>query len=272
MVTHLHIPSFPLNQFIHSFFYFSGHSPMHSMERFLPDGNTYLLLELTDRPQYIYDNEKLVEIQACKKGWFSGFRTTPITIPSGRESEMVVVSFYRGKTLSFLKDPVHALTDQVVDAELVLKNEILELRDNLIDRTTPAAKCLYLEKELIKFYRNQLAENPFVLYALQMIQEAPQQQSLKALSRQVGYSQKHLIKIFKDHVGVSPKEFLKVIRFQKAIFEIEKYHDINWASLAYDCGFYDQSHFIADFKSFSGFTPSEYMARKGENLNYVPVL
>ena len=97
------------------------------------------------------------------------------------------------------------------------------------------------------------------------------QKSLKEISSLVGYTQKHSIKIFKDHVGVTPKEFLKIIRFQKAIAEIEQQKNINWASLASDCGFYDQSHFIADFKIFSRFTPAEYIKLKGDFLNYIPI-
>ena len=41
--------------------------------------------------------------------------------------------------------------------------------------------------------------------------------------------------------------------------------------ISQDCGFYDQAHFINDFKFFSGFTPEEYVRRKNDVLNYVPV-
>jgi AraC-like DNA-binding protein len=53
--------------------------------------------------------------------------------------------------------------------------------------------------------------------------------------------------------------------------QIEKNAKVNWAGLAVDCGYYDQAHFIDDFKNFSGFTPLSYLSRKNEELNYVPV-
>jgi AraC-like DNA-binding protein len=61
------------------------------------------------------------------------------------------------------------------------------------------------------------------------------------------------------------------MRFQKAIQEIENNKSIQWINIATESGFYDQAHFINDFKDFSGFTPSEYIKRKAETLNYIPV-
>ncbi|HMX79717.1 MAG TPA: helix-turn-helix transcriptional regulator, partial [Ferruginibacter sp.] len=85
------------------------------------------------------------------------------------------------------------------------------------------------------------------------------------------YSQKHLIKLFKDHVGITPKGFLKIIRFQKAVQEIEASKNIHWARLALESGYYDQAHFIHDFKEFSGFTPQEYTQKQYDYLNYIAV-
>ena len=77
--------------------------------------------------------------------------------------------------------------------------------------------------------------------------------------------------MFKRHVGVTPKAYLKIMRFQKAITEIENSGKISWTNISQDCGFYDQAHFINDFKLFSGFTPEQYLRQKSDLLNYVPV-
>jgi len=61
------------------------------------------------------------------------------------------------------------------------------------------------------------------------------------------------------------------MRFQKAILEIESRDSVHWSSIALESGFYDQAHFINDFKTFSGFTPNEYLKKKSELLNYIPV-
>ncbi len=241
------------------------------MDRFLPDGEVQIIFDLTDYPKYIYDNETLKEIQSCQNVWFSGFRTEPITIPSGKESEMLIVQFKKGRAFPFLIEPMQNLTNFVVDAELVISPIILNIRERLLEASSPFEKFQVLEKLLLKIYLRKLKENSFVDFAVSKIIASPNQSSIKTISNKVGFSQKHFIKLFKEHVGVTPKEFLKVIRFQKAIQHIENQIAVDWSQISYDCGFYDQSHFIADFKNFSGFTPSEYIKQKGDFLNYIPV-
>jgi hypothetical protein len=144
LTTKIHIPAFPLNQFIDHFFYYTGFYPEHSIDRFLPDGEVQIIFDLTDYPKYIYDNYTLKEIQSCRNVWFSGFRTEPITIPSGKESEMLIIQFRKGKTFPFLSELMHQLTNYVVDAELVLKTDILNIRESLLEVKTPEQKFLLL--------------------------------------------------------------------------------------------------------------------------------
>jgi AraC-like DNA-binding protein len=271
LITKFHIPAYPLNQFIDHFFYYEGYNPEHSVDRFLPDGEVQIIFDLTDYPKFIYDNETLKEIQSCQNVWFSGFRTEPITIPSGKESEMLIVQFKKGKAFPFLNEPMYNLTNFVVDAELVLKSDILNIRESILESPTPIKKFQVLEKRLLACYINQLNESPLIDFAISKILSSPNQCSIKEISDNAGFSQKHIIKLFKEKVGVTPKEFLKVIRFQKAIQQIDHQISADWPAIAYDCGFYDQSHFIADFKLFSGFTPTEYARQKGDFLNYIPI-
>lgn len=271
MITSIYIPVYPLNQFIDNFFYYSGFHPEHSVDRFLPDGEVQIIFDLTDEPKFIYDNYTLEEIQSCRKAWFSGFRTEPITIPSGRESEMLIVQFKKGKVFPFLKEPMHFLTNIVLDAELVLKKEIVAIRESLGSAKMPLQKFKILEVAILDCYLSHLNENPFIDFAISKIIASPSQYSIRAISEKVGYSQKHMIKMFKEYVGVTPKEFLKVIRFQKAIEQIARQVPVDWFSIAYDCGYYDQSHFISDFKKFSGYTPTEYLQQRGDFPNYVPI-
>ena len=241
------------------------------IERLLPDGNVQVIFELTEQPKYIYDNDSLDEIQSCRRVWFSGFRTKPITIPSGLGSEMLIISFKKGRAFPFISVPMHALKNTVVDGELVLNNDILNLRDHLQEAQNPEEMFGIIERNLIRHYARALEENPFIDYAVKTLSSSPHGACLRELSRQVGYSQKHLIKLFKDHIGVTPKEFVKVSRFQQAVQMIQDSDHVSWTDVAYSTGYYDQSHFIADFKKLSGFTPGRYLKIKGEILNYIPV-
>lgn len=241
------------------------------MDRFLPDGYIYVVFDLTDYPKFIYDNHTLKEIQSCRNVWFSGIREKYITIPSGRDNEMFIINFRKGKAYPFVEMPMYELTDFVVDGELVLSPGILDMRESLLECGTVQQKFLYAEQYLSKLFLKKLIPNPFVDYSVKLIAETPHQLSIHHLVEKVGFSQKHLIKIFKEHVGVTPKAFLKIMRFQKAIQEIETYKTANWASIALESGYYDQAHFINDFKDFSGFTPNQYLNMQSDFTNYIAV-
>lgn len=271
MIHEMYFLSLPLSQFIESFIYYKEYNPIHSVDRFLPDANINIVIDLTDYPKFIYDNNTLKEIQTCKKVWFSGIRNKYITIPSGRDSEMFIVNFHKGSAYPFVQMPVNELTDMVVDGELIMTNGILTLREKLLELKQAEEKFRHAEQYFLQVYLHKLSVNPFVQFSVNMIVNNPTAISLHKLYEKVGFSQKHCIKIFREHVGITPKSFLRIIRFQKVVKEIECGGNIDWTTIAYECGYYDQSHFIHDFKEFSGFTPEVYLAIKRDFLNYVPV-
>ncbi len=271
MILNTHIPRFPLNQFIDYFIYTEGYNPDHSIDRFLPDGNTEIIIDFADAPKYIYDNQTLREIQACHRVWASGVRTEAISIPSGRHSALLVISFRKGMAYPFFPLPMDEMADRVVDADLLWGNDFAFLREQLLGIKEIDLKFETVESFLLGHFPGKLVGNPAVDYALAEIIRQPDQISLAGLSQHIGYSQKHFIGMFKRQVGITPKAYLKIIRFQKAITAIERRREVNWAIISQDCGFYDQPHFINDFKVFSGFTPAEYTRAKNGVLNYVPV-
>lgn len=72
-------------------------------------------------------------------------------------------------------------------------------------------------------------------------------------------NQRDLERRFNSKVGVSPKQLAKVIRLQAALQEMAGGQHDNLTSVAYECEYYDQAHFIKDFKEFSGVSPKEYL-------------
>ena len=271
MIVETQIPRFPLSQFVGHFMYYDGYNPSHSIDRFLPDGNTEIIIDFDDRPQHIYDNQTLKEKQACHHVWASGVRTEFITIPSGRHAAMFIISFKKGMAYPFFPLPMNEMADRVVDADLLWRNDFALLRERLLEIDEINLKFEAVESFLLRNFQTRFVLNPAVEFALTEIIRRPDQINLARMNQNIGYSQKHFIDMFKRQVGITPKAYLRIIRFQTAIREIEQRKEVNWAIISQDCGFYDQAHFINDFKFFSGFTPEEYVRRKNDILNYVPV-
>lgn len=271
MIFETYIPPPPLGIFVECLIYHESYDPLHHCERFLPDGNVELIIDLNDAPQYIYDNDTLKEIQTCHNVWASGVRTAPITIPAGRDSAMAIVAFKRGMAYPFFPFPMDEISDCVVDADLIWGSGFAELREQVLANRRTREKFTVIEHFLVTNFLDRMTLNPCVEYAVSEMIATPHGTTVARLTDRIGYSQKHFISMFRRQVGVTPKQYLKLMRFQRVVNAIETEQVCDWSELSLDCGFFDQSHFINDFRSLSGFTPEDYARRRGGFLNYVPM-
>jgi methylphosphotriester-DNA--protein-cysteine methyltransferase len=99
----------------------------------------------------------------------------------------------------------------------------------------------------------------------------PGDTTIRSLADDVGFSQKRLVRTFEEKVGLKPKALSRVFRFQAVLKKIEKESRVSWSFVAQEAGYFDQAHFIREFESLSGLKPSQYLAERGEFLNFVPL-
>ena len=79
---------------------------------------------------------------------------------------------------------------------------------------------------------------------------------IQRLSLNYGLSERYIQKLFESVVGLTPRTFFNTHRFNRSL-ELVRSSDLHLTSIAYDCGYYDQAHFIREFRKFTGITPSE---------------
>ena len=84
------------------------------------------------------------------------------------------------------------------------------------------------------------------------------QLSIDELARYLGYSVRHVERIFKKYIGISPKEYSNLLRFQNTINLSHIKEENNLTQLATFFGYSDQSHFIREFKKFTTLKPKDY--------------
>lgn len=82
--------------------------------------------------------------------------------------------------------------------------------------------------------------------------------NIKDLAYQANMSLKRFEVRFTEQVGISPKLFARITRFNYALIFIMKNTSKSWSDVAYHCGYYDQMHFIKEFKEFAGNTPANF--------------
>jgi AraC-like DNA-binding protein len=79
--------------------------------------------------------------------------------------------------------------------------------------------------------------------------------SVEEMARAAGVSRQHLSREFRERIGIGPKLYSRLARFRAALAYAGSRTRIDWAGVALDMGFTDQSHMIAEFRQFSGLTP-----------------
>lgn len=84
--------------------------------------------------------------------------------------------------------------------------------------------------------------------------------NVTSVAEDLGVSERHLRRVFREVVGLSPKAYFKLVRFERALKSARDSRDSSWSDIAVGAGYYDQAHLIADFRSIAGATPREFLA------------
>ena len=262
----------PFNRYIESIFHFKGFTPDHSIERVVPTGHIFIIFELDGYPRNTFDNDTLKPNATFTKVWVSGMHRNYISISAHSDSEMFVIQFKAQGAYPFLHFPVEELNEKIVQGETLLNGELVELREKLLVPDTSEGKFAVAEEWLNSRYdETKLPSNDF-LTALEQLQ-AQAAANYDEIVENYPNTQKHLISQFKKYVGLTPKYYQRVLRFNDILQKIHQQEKIAWADIAYQCGYSDQSHFIKEFKHFSGFNPQEFIkqAFNKDEPNFFPL-
>ena len=264
-----HIPTAPLSQFVTCFWYWEGTPQTPAKERLMPTGEACIILNLRDDPLRLYANDDLDRYQTCGLAMLSGARTKPFVIDNQQQDRVFGIQFRPAGAFPFFRIPASETADLAVPLDLLWRTRTAELRERLL--ASASIPCMFQAAESVLHAQIARTLHCAVRFSLERFCRVPHATTIANVTDQVGLSQRHLIEIFREQVGVTPKAFCRVRRFQHALQSIHNVPQVDWAQVALDCGYYDQAHFIHDFRSFSGLTPSQYWQRRTTHLNHVPI-
>ncbi len=132
----------------------------------------------------------------------------------------------------------------------------MKLRERLCEAKTPSERFELLERGLMAHLFRPLEPHHAVRFALDTFGHADSGLAVRDVARGAGLSQRRFIQLFTREVGISPKLFCRVRRFRQALETVRKAAAPDWGRVAVDCGYYDQSHLIHEFRSFSSLSPT----------------
>jgi len=259
-------PGPPLHAFVESLWFCENDPRPHALERVLPSGTAQLIINLKEDQTCTYDTESGEAVTAS--GSIFGVQSRYCIIDTTEQECVAGVVFKPGGTVPFFRIPVYEACDVDVPLDVLWGRCAGELREQLLEARGPQDKLDALERALTSRFR-LTAPHPAVGFALASFGH---EASVSAVTDVIGLSPKRFIERFKEAVGVTPKHYCRILRFQRALACSESGRYVDWTRVAMDAGYFDQAHFIHDFRSFAGITPTMYQASRTDFRNHVKFL
>lgn len=188
--------------------------------------------------------------------FLSGIKIAPYTCDVHYKHTAITITFYPQAIKHLFGMEVHELNDELVDIHHFSLPRLNEELLNANSTTQVISILIHFLTKRIQHFRN---ENLLIESILTEVNKTASEQSLPQLLRNFNISERKLERLFKASMGFTPKFYLRATRFEKALSIIRHNGYQNLSDIAFALNFTDQSHFIKDFKEFSGLTPKAYL-------------
>ena len=184
----------------------------------------------------------------------------PLPIRSIGKNIMLGVRFFPHAAAFFLNDTIDLFNNQVADFRDLSGNVVNVLYSKLLETTAWNKRIELVEGFLFQrllLSEGRLSKMTVVNDVMNEIRREDFFENMENVAGRYGITARYLQKLFLQYTGLTPKLYSKINRFQNSLRLVTQ-KEISLTSIAYDCGYFDQSHFIREFKSFTGLTPSGY--------------
>jgi AraC-like DNA-binding protein len=241
-------------------------SALSKIWRLIPYGKISALFVYGDPHQYSLNGVEEGMAQT-RQAFLVGQLTKPIWLKFSGHTRLIKIQFKSsGLQKLFPMNMEEFKNVPSLDLEAVWGKSINELLEQLHESCSDEQRIqrlnYYLEKRLLP--QNSMVD--YIDYTIGQMKKENGNISIKALEQQLGISTRQIERLFRAKLGLSPKEMSKIIRLNSAFSSLEKEPDMSLTSLAYQAGYYDQSHFTRDFKGIAGVSPTKLLSHNSNEL------
>ncbi len=223
--------------------YWSITSPIPLVNRVLPDGCMDIVA-----------GDSLVVVGTMRQA---------ILVPVDSQSITVGIRFKPGGGAAFFRLPLQELTDDTLDLGFLWGRCADELAEQVTSASTVSAKITQLEAFLLRRLDLLPSFNPTLQSAVSAVRQAHGNITITALRTNLSLSERQLERGFLQYTGLTPRQFARLTRFRQVVSLLHQ-PALPLTDVAYHAGYYDQAHFIHDFKALAGLTPREYRREQGD--------
>ncbi|NQX98826.1 MAG: helix-turn-helix transcriptional regulator [Flavobacteriales bacterium] len=238
--------------------------PANQKQKIIPDGCIEMTFNLEDKiKRYTSENEFIVHPNSMVMGQ----RTKSYYIEPIGNVNSFAICFYPYGFANFACTPL----ENLVDIETPIENlfgQILakELEQKIVQAASTQERIAIIETFLLnELNQNKTIEN-LVKTTVDTLLATNGNTSINKILKDELSKRRQLERNFKKQIGISPKQLGKVLRFQTALKMILNDKE-NLTNIAYESEYFDQAHFIKDFKEFVGTTPKEFLGNENMALS-----
>lgn len=263
-------PSPRLAEFVSHYLIIKQAEGLSAVHRFFPDGHPGIVFQFGDVVTPI--NQDATIAFNPSRSLIYGQIDQYFNLGLGRRVDLLIVVLKPFGLSHISSVPTHELTNQPLPLEAVLGNAGHQLTEQVLSAVDSGTRIALIENFLQKITLQTPRSFDLVKASLHKIDQARGQLPIQQISQDLGITERALERIFQQQVGITPKQYSRVMRLQH-YFKLRQQHpDFPLTALGYEAGFYDQAHFIREFKGLVGLTPSQY--DKGKHrlaVNLMPV-
>jgi len=256
LTVHLGVPTGVLAGYVESIFELNGR-PSYKMHRLLPAGYSEVLFNLGD---VLFANASAGKNTGvcCKKVLVSGIKTGYLDVKAPEYMSCMGIRFKIGAMKKLFGVSPAELTDNDFDLDLLIsRSKADNIYSMLAECKTIPEKFNLLSRLLINIILQsgqEISRDPIVRGILTRPSMA-----INTLEKETGFSRQYLHRVFKSHTGISIKKYQQISRVSSVIKSLNSKPG-KLTQLAYSRGYFDQSHFIKDFKQLTGYSPLDYLS------------
>lgn len=224
-------------------------SELGMVNKILPEASLVMAFRFNGSIRYTQHRETGILPRAI----ITGIRKYPRIMDYAKKTSVLLIKFNTGGATAFFRDPMHELFEASIPLDdLLPKTELTQVEEQLAEAPDHAARISIAERFLLSKLRP--ASNDILInYAIAKITSSHGTIHIRELLADLPISRDPFEKRFRRLVGTSPKQYASLIRMRHVIDSYTSIHSLT--DTAHGAGYFDQAHFIKDFKVFTGETP-----------------
>ncbi|SEW54763.1 helix-turn-helix domain-containing protein [Chitinophaga arvensicola] len=221
----------------------------------VPDGCMKLIFHYGDEYQHYTSDGNSIMLPKC---FLIGQLTQPYEVAPTGETGTFFVCFYPDGFLPFTSLPIKEMENTAIPLEQLFGKNGQETGQQILNADSTSERIHIIEHFLFNLLTEKAHVDYIVKSTVETMLTANGQLSVSELSRQSQVNRRQLERRFSSTIGLSPKQLSKTIRLQATLKILLTQEVTTLTGLAYESRYYDQAHFIKDFKEFTGITPKEF--------------